>query len=111
MPFFSLKMASISFVEVKLLLVPPSYILITIPGDDERVQIFNMDGLKCEKTVHSEKWGQVTALSWVHVDHPIDEKSTSLCVGSARGFVTMWSLFKDNDDKVRRSLVSASSDF
>jgi len=111
MPFFSLKMASVSFAEVKSLLVRPSYTLIPIPGDDERVQIFNMDSLKCEKTVHSEKWGQVTALTWVHVDHPIDEKSTSLCVGSARGFVTMWSLFKDNDDKVLRSLVSASSDF
>lgn len=111
MPFFSLKMASVSFAEVKSLLIPTSYTLISISGDDERLRIFNTDSLKCEKTVHCEKWGQVTALTWVHVDHPIDEKSTSLCVGSARGLVTLWTLFNDIDDKVRRSLFSSSSEF
>jgi WD40 repeat protein len=111
MPFYSLKMASVSFAEVKSLLIRTSYILITISGDDERVRIFNTDSLTCEKMVNCEKWGQVTALTWVHVDHPIDEKSTSLCIGSARGFVTLWTLFKDIDDKVRRSSFSGSSDF
>jgi hypothetical protein len=108
MSFYSLKMASVSFAEVKWpLVLSTPYTLISVSGDDERVRIFNTDSLKCEKTVHSDKWGQVTALSWVHVDYPIDEKSTLLCVGSARGFVTMCPLFQD--DKVRLSLFSASS--
>ena len=75
-------------------------------GDDERVRVYDTDSLQCEKTVHSDKWGQVMALSWVYVDYPVDQRSTSLCVGSGRGFVTMCPLFKD--DKVCQSIVFES---
>jgi len=101
MSFYFLKMASVSCAEVKSPLVLPLYTPIIIPDDDERVRIFNTDSLELEKTLQSDKWGQVSALSWVHVDFPVDEKSTSLCIGSARGFVTMCPLFKV--DEVCRS--------
>jgi hypothetical protein len=102
MSYYSLRMGSASFVVVSAGSPSPAYKLMRIPGDDERVRIYDTDTLKCEKTVHSDKWGQVTALSWIYVDHPVEEKSISLCVGSGRGFVTMCPLFKD--DKVCRSI-------
>ena len=63
--------------------------LLFIAGDDECVCVWNMDDFKCEQVLHSNQWGQVTVLCWVFVEPPLGEKSTSICIGTGRGFVSL----------------------
>lgn len=58
-------------------------------ADDEKVRVWDTEDLKCERTLHSDKWGQVTTLGWIHVDTPIDDKCTVLFVGGGRGYVSL----------------------
>lgn len=65
-------------------------------GDDEHVRVFNTNTFECERSLHDEEWGQVTALCWIHLDTPIDAKATLLCVGSGRGIVSLFPVCKEN---------------
>ncbi|KAF8057798.1 WD40-repeat-containing domain protein [Lyophyllum atratum] len=63
-------------------------------GDDGSVRVYNTDTFVCEQILHSPKWGQVTALNWLTVEPPVDEKATSVCVGTGRGRVTLCPMSK-----------------
>ena len=58
-------------------------------GDDERIRIWNLKTLKCEQSLQSDKWGQITTLTWATVDPPIDGPYVSICVGTGQGAVAL----------------------
>ncbi|KAF9472479.1 WD40 repeat-like protein [Pholiota conissans] len=58
-------------------------------GDDESIHVWNTTTYKHEFSFHNDQWGQVTALAWVFIDAPIDDKCTILAVGCGRGCVCL----------------------
>ena len=59
-------------------------------GDDAKVKIWNTTTCKLEGVLaNSGKWGQITCLTWLYIDKPIDNKSVALAVGTGRGNITL----------------------
>lgn len=73
-------------------------------GDDEVVRVWNTDTFECQQTLTNDNWGQVTGLIWIYHTLPSKEIVTSLSVGSARGYATLYPL-DDRGTKVRTSFV------
>ncbi|KAF8963378.1 WD40-repeat-containing domain protein [Flammula alnicola] len=77
-------------------------------GDDEKVRIWNTETLDCSQVLENEKWGQITALIWVIRDSPTMESTVSLCVGSARGTVTLYPMSQGNKHFASKDAVTLS---
>ena len=58
-------------------------------GDDERVRVWNTTTFRTEITLSRKSWAQITCLTWIYVDSPVDDKCTILAVGTGRGTVTL----------------------
>ncbi|KJA13231.1 hypothetical protein HYPSUDRAFT_209716 [Hypholoma sublateritium FD-334 SS-4] len=64
--------------------------LLLAGGDDAKVKIWNTTTCKLEGVLaNSGKWGQITCLTWLYIDKPIDNKSVALAVGTGRGNITL----------------------
>ena len=51
-------------------------------GDDQCLQVWHMANFKCMQTLHSAKWRQVTALTWVTISPATDSMGMVVCVGT-----------------------------
>lgn len=63
-----------------------------LSGNDECVRLWDVSTFKCTQTVcHPQgNWGQITSLAWVSLQVRGQAASSSaLCVGSARGVVSI----------------------
>jgi len=89
MPSPSQKMASIYWAEVSQSSSESGSSSYCWIGNDKHVRIWNLKTLKCEQSLQSDKWGQITTLMWAMVDPPIDGPYVSICVGTGRGAVTL----------------------
>ena len=63
-------------------------------GDDERVRIWNTETYKAEIVLSQRRWAQITCLSWIFVDVPVDNKCTILAVGTGRGTISLFPMTK-----------------
>lgn len=62
------------------------------PGDDEKVRIWNVETFHCEQTLEDSRWGQVTSLAWLYQELPNHDTMTALCVGNARGSLSIYTM-------------------
>ncbi|KAF8074880.1 WD40-repeat-containing domain protein [Lyophyllum atratum] len=65
-------------------------------GDDGCVTVWNTETLQREQVLHDPQWGQVTALTFLHFKPPVDEEGFSLCVGTGRGYLSIYPKSKNS---------------
>ncbi|KAF8059013.1 WD40-repeat-containing domain protein [Lyophyllum atratum] len=70
--------------------------LLLSAGDDGSVRIYNTTTFTCDQVLRSTNWGQVTALSWLVVEPPVDEEAVAVCVGTGRGVITLCPMSKSS---------------
>jgi WD40 repeat protein len=73
----------------------------TIVGDDECVRVWNIEDLKCEQVLYNPKWGQITTLTWISSEEPVDQRTNSVCVGTGRGSIGLFPMSNESTVRLR----------
>ncbi|KAF8880254.1 WD40-repeat-containing domain protein, partial [Infundibulicybe gibba] len=64
-------------------------------ADDERVRVWDTKTFKCKQILQRDTWGQITTLTWLS-QPPLSEKCISVCVGTARGSISLCPMSRSN---------------
>ncbi|KAG6905967.1 hypothetical protein DXG01_016610 [Tephrocybe rancida] len=75
-------------------------------GHDGSVRIWNCTTFQCEQLLQNEHWGVITSLAYLNVEPPVERLADALCIGSARGTLTLCPKALDSQWFVKKDSVT-----